>query len=203
VFDELFPRTAFHFDTSALTSSEWQDAMASDDLERRWSIAVLSDDLLRWCASFHGEGDLFSSSRFLSKFSLVKGDLAVVERRKTTQPIKDNGKAEWKDFLDYRLSDEQLAALDEWKPKPSEIWTEVDAAIAAGFRFTLSYNAKTHLASCTMICDDSSKKYGGYALSSADEDGALALKMAVFKHIGLERDWTDLLDRAPAKGRRG
>jgi len=203
VFDDLFPRTAFHFDTSALTSTEWQDAMVDNDLERRWSIAVISDDLLRWCASFHGEGDLFSSSRFLSKFSLVKGDLAMVAKRKTTQPIKDSDKAEWKGFLDYRLSDEQLVALDEWKPKPADVWAEVDAAIAAGFRFTLSYNAKTHLASCTMICDDAEQKFGGYALSSFDEDGALALKMAIFKHTGLERDWTKLMDNAAVRGRRG
>jgi len=203
VFDELFPRTAYHFDVSALSSTAWRDAIDSEELEHRWSIAVLSDELLRNCASFHGEGDLFSSSRFLSKLSIVKGELAVTERRKKTQPIKDSDKAEWKGFLDYRLSDEQLAALDEWKPKPAEVWAEVDAAIASGFRFTLSYNAKTHLASCTMICDDNGQKYGGYALSSSDEDGALALKMAIFKHTGLERDWTALMDKSPVRGKRG
>jgi len=203
VFDELFPRTAYHFDVSALSSTEWQDAMEGEELEHRWTIAVLSDELLRSCASFHGEGDLFASSRFLSKLSIVKGELAMTERRKKTQPIKDSDKAEWKGFLDYRLTDEQLSALDEWKPKPAEVWAEVDAAIAAGFRFTLSYNVKTHLASCTMICDDSDQKYGGYALSSSDEDGALALKMAIFKHTGLERDWTALMDKAPARGKRG
>jgi len=203
LFDELFPRTAFHFDTSALSQTEWLEGLEGDELEHRWSVCLFADDLLRSAASYHGEGDIFVSYRFSSKFALLRGELAMATRRKTTQPIKDTDKAEWKGFLDFRLNDAQLAELDEWKPRPSDIWAEVDAAIAAGFRFTLSYNAKTHLASATMICDDTDKKYGGYALSSSDEDGALALKMAVFKHVKLAHDWTSLLDAAPTRGKRG
>jgi hypothetical protein len=119
--------------------------------------------------------------------------MAMARSQTKRDPIKDDDKAEWKGFLDYRLTEEELVELDNWKPKPSEIWTEVDAAIASGYRFTLTYNAKTHLASCTMIDDSGARESGGYALSSGDEDGALALKMAIFKHLRLERTWASVL----------
>lgn len=203
MFDELFPRTAFHFDTSALDGDEWLSGLEDGQAQLRWSLALMGDELLRSCASFHGEGNLFASPRFAGKHQLFRRELAVAQRRKVKDGISTNEKAEWKDFLDFRLTDELLAELDEWKPKPAEVWAEVDAAIASGYRLTLSYNPRTHLASCTLICDDALKSWGGYALSSSDEDGALALKMAVFKHIKLNRDWSSLVDQPRPRGRRG
>lgn len=204
MFDDLFPRTAFHFDVSALSGAEWLDGLEDDRAALLWSLALFSDELLRSCASYHGEGDLFVSSRFSQKFYLARKELAMARRQtKVKDAIRQEDKAEWVGFLDFRLTDELLGELDEWKPKPADIWAEVDAAIATGYRFTLSYNPRTHLASCTIICDDASKAWGGYALSSSDEDGALALKMAVFKHTKLGGDWSSLLNQPQQRGRRG
>jgi len=121
--------------------------------------------------------------------------------KKATNEVRE--KASWVGFLDYRLSDEELAELDAWKPKPQDIWDVVDEACAGEFRFTLSYNPRLKLSSATMIDDDASRKSGGYALSSADENGALALKMAVFKHLKLGKDWTGLLGHDAPRGKRG
>jgi hypothetical protein len=203
MFDDLFPRSAFHFDTSALSGAEWLEGLGGDEADLRWSIALLSDELLRSCASYHGEGDYFVSPRFLSKRALLRREISMATKRKVRDAVRQEDKAEWVGFLDYRLDDEGLAALDEWKPKPQDIWAEVDALISSGYRLTLSYNAKTHLASCTLICDDANKAWGGYALSSSDEDGALALKMAVFKHLRLERSWQALLNQPVRRGQRG
>jgi hypothetical protein len=203
MFDELFPRSSLHFDVSALSSVEWLDGLENGRAEILWSIAVLSDELVRTCASFHGEGDLFVSYRFSSRWANLRREIAMAARRKKTDGIRQEDKAEWKGFLDFRLDDALLAELDEWKPRPADVWAEVDAAIAAGFRYTLSYNARTHLASCTMICDDSNKPYGGYALSCSDDDGSLSLKMMVFKHLKLGHDWSTLLSDDKPKGRRG
>jgi len=203
MFDELFPRTSFHFDVSALHSSEWTEGIDEDRAAILWSIALFSDDLLKSCASYHGEGDIFVSYRFSSKWAQLKGFYAMAARKGKRDGIRQEEKAEWKGFLDYRLDDAGLAELDEWKPRPADVWAEVDAGIAMGFRFTLSYNVRTHLASCTMICDDGDKAYGGYALSSSDEDGALALKMMVFKHVKLGHDWASLMTDDKPKGRRG
>lgn len=203
MFDDLFPRSARHFDVSALHSSEWTDGIEEGRAAVLWSIAIFADELLRSCSSFHGEGDIFVSYRFSSKWGKLRGFYAMATKTKRRDAIRQEEKAEWKGFLDYRLDEAGLTELDEWKPRPADIWSEVDAAIATGFRFTLSYNARTHLASCTMICDDGDKTYGGYALSSSDEDGALALKMMVFKHVKLGHDWSSLMSDEKPKGRRG
>jgi hypothetical protein len=127
----------------------------------------------------------------------------MARSQRKRDPIQDNSKAEWKGFLDFRLTDDELNELDQWKPKPSELWIEIDGMIQSGIRCTLTYNAKTHLASCTLIDDSNTRPSGGFALSSADTDGALALKMAVFKHMKLDRTWASLLDKPMPLGRRG
>lgn len=203
MFDELFPRSASHFDASVITTDDWKRGIEDDSLTRMWTVSLYADDLLRRAASFRGTGDVFLTGKFYSKLALLRREIADMAGRKVRDAIKDNDKAEWKGFLDFRLTDELLAELDGWKPKPADIWTEVDAMIADGYRLILSYNAKTHLASCTVICDANTKAWGGWALSSSDEDGALALKMAIFKHLHLQRDWSGLLGQPQAKGRRG
>ena len=203
MFDELFPSTARKFDVQPLDGVEWAQSILDDALPFIWSQWVLSCELLSRAASFRGQGDLFLTPRFYSRVSYLRGEFAMARGEKKRDPIPDSSKAEWKGFLDYRLSDDDLVELDGWKPKPQELWSEIDEMIKAGYRFTLSYNAKTHLASCTMIDDSNMRPSGGYAISSADSDGALALKMAVFKHLKLERTWLGLLEKPQPMGRRG
>lgn len=203
MFDELFPATASRFDLSPMSAKEWLDDEAENRLIMSWSIWVLSCELLSRAASFRGEGNLWESARFFGRVSYLRGEFAMATSRKKRDPIPDVSKAEWKGFLDYRLSDDELQELDNWKPKPNELWAEIDEAIGAGYRFTLTYNAKTHLASCTIIDDSNMRPSGGYALSSADSDGASALKMAIFKHLKLDRVWNSLLDKPQPLGRRG
>jgi len=203
MFDELFPRSASRFSSFALSSGEWVDGMSERDLEFQWALALFADELLKRAASYREAKDLFVTSKFMSKFSLFRQERATMASRKKVDPIVQEDKAEWKGFLDYRLSDAELEELDSWKPRPTDVFAEVDAAITTGFRFTLTYNLKTKLASCTIICDDASKRYGGYALSSSDEDGAGALKMAIFKHVKLGRVWDELVGKDVPRGRRG
>lgn len=205
LFDELFPSTSSKFDVSALHGTRWLQALSENDAERLWLMAIWSDDLLKACASFREASNLFVGYKFVGKLSLFREALAMATRKsKPTDPVRVEEKAEWVGFLDYRLTDEHLAALDAWKPKPQEIFDEVDAMLANGYRFTLSYNKVTKLASVTVIDDDKTRKTGGYALSSGDADGALALKMAVYKHVhALDRNWEVLLSLPSRRGQRG
>ena len=203
MFDELFPRSSSKFDTSALGAATWKQGLRDDLVGYMWSIALSSDELLKRCASFRGDGDLFVSYKFVNKFGGMRAEMATMNKTKVKDGIKQQEKAEWIGFLELRLTDLELEELDNWKPKPAEIWEVVDACIAGGYRFTLSYNNRSHLASCTMIDDNSSRRTGGYALSSSDGDGALALKMAVFKHLKLSGNWDILLSSDAPKGRRG
>jgi len=204
-FDELFPKTAASFDVSALSSSAWTRAVDEGNAQILWNMAIWADDLLRLCASFRQDTNLFVGYKFTSKLYLLREGIAMTTRKvKPKDPIKVEAKAEWVGFLDFRLTDEHLSALDNWKPKPQEIWDEVDAMMAAGYRFTLSYNKVSKLASVTVIDDDATRKTGGYALSSADADGALALKMAIYKHVhALDRTWEVLLNQPTRRGQRG
>lgn len=203
MFDELFPATSQRFDLSPMSAQEFMASEAANSLLMSWSIWVLSCELLSRAASYRSEGNLWETQRFYGRVSYLRGEFAMARNARKKDPIPDNSKAEWKGFLDFRLTDDLLAELDAWKPKPNELWAEVDEAIGAGYRFTLTYNAKTHLASCTIIDDSNMRPSGGYALSSSDSDGALALKMAVFKHLKLDRVWNSLLDKPAPLGRRG
>lgn len=203
MFDDLFPRTAHHFDMFPPSAVNFRSGIADNTILYTWSQWVLSCELLSRAASYRGEGNLWEVQRFYARVSYLRGEFAVARQTKKRDPIPDNSKAEWKGFLDYRLGEDEIAELDNWKPKPVEIWEEVDELINAGYRLTLTYNAKMHMASCTIIDDSNTRPTGGWALSSMDTDGALALKMAVFKHRKLERTWVSLLDKPPTLGRRG
>jgi len=203
MFDDLFPSTSLKFNMHPPTGTEWKQGLLSNSLLFTWSQHVLACELLSRAASYHGEGNLWEVQRFYARVSYLRGEFAMAQQRKKRDPIPDSSKAEWKGFLDFRLTDDELNELDQWKPKPTELWSEIDEMITAGYRLTLTYNAKTHLASCTIIDDSNTRPSGGFALSSADTDGALALKMAVFKHLKLERTWVSLLDKPQPLGRRG
>lgn len=199
-FDAKFPKAArkFTMEVSALTTRA--KAAVDDDT---WFLMLSADVLLTRATSHREKTDLFTVSSFWRTLAVFREERAVATRKRMVVERAQNERAEWVGFLDRRLSDDELAALDESKPKPSELWAAIDDIIAAGYRFILSYNKRTKLASVTLVDDDPLRKTGGYALSSADTDGAGALKMAVFKHVVLlERDWSSLLDQ-PTKVRRG
>lgn len=113
-------------------------------------------------------------------------------------------RASWQGFVERRLSDEELAELDEWQPSAMDVFSALDSALADGYRVTLSYNPTTSLATCTLMDDDKKRKSGGYALSTSDRDCSLALKAAMFKFVYvLEKSLESLVDQPSAGGRRG
>lgn len=113
-------------------------------------------------------------------------------------------RATWQGFIDFRLTNDQLAELDDWQPTPVEIWESVDRLLGDKYRVTLSYSAKLKTATCSIMDDDPMRKSGGWALSSADGDGASALKAAIYKHfLVLNGSWETVLDIPASVGRRG
>jgi hypothetical protein len=191
MFDELFPGTAGHF----ATTPNWTQTNMFD-----WYAELLADEMTRAATSFRQPTDMFAKSKIWAKLTEFRTQRGRVMSTKTKQQTNDQ--AEWKGFLDLRMSDEQLGQLDQWKPKPSEMWDLLDGIILADYRLTLSYNKKTRLASVTIV-DNGDRPTRGYALSTADTDGALALKAACFKHYTLlNSDWSGLLGQ-PQRARRG
>jgi len=199
-FDAKFPKISQKFSMEVSAMSIKAKAAADDDT---WYLLLSADLLLTKATSHREPTDLFTISSFWRTLAVFRGKRALATKRKIEPERKQNDRAEWLGFLDRRLSDDEISALDESKPKPSELWSAIDDILSDGYRFILSYNKRTKLASVTLVDDNPDRKTGGYALSSSDTDGAGALKMAVYKHVVLlERDWTSLLDQ-PVKARRG
>lgn len=202
-FIEQFPMISAAFSTSFPTGREYKTALSNGKGSRLMSVAMLADDLLRQVASHREATDLFGRYGFASRRCLLSLEMNMPTRKQEkTQETTDN-RAEWKGFLDFRLDSSQLDALDAWKPKPAEVFEMVEITLQQGYKFTLSYNKQTKVATCTLIDSDPKSRTGGYGLASGDTDGASALKMAVYKqHILLENDWSRLVE-APPIARRG
>lgn len=201
-FAQLFPSTAREFWAAPPTASEYLAAIKDNRSSRIMHVWLLADDLLAKCASYREQENLFARIQFANKRNLLSEEIGIVAKKQEQTTQSNNGRAEWKGFLDFRLDSDQLERLDAWHPKPAEIWAMVEHTIQQGYRLTLSYNKHTKMATCTIIDDDAKSPTGGYALSSGDTDGALALKMAVFKqHVLLDNEWNGLLGSAPPQRR--
>jgi len=199
-FDLKFPRSAARFTVEVSALSTKAKAQIDDNT---WFLMLSSDLLLSRVISHREKTDLFTVSSFWRTLNVYRSERAMATKKRPNPERNQNDRAEWIGFMDRRLTDDEIAALDESKPKPSELWAAVDDTLSDGYRFILSYNKRTKLASVTIVDDNPDRKTGGYALSSSDTDGAGALKMAIFKHVVLlERDWSSLLDQ-PVKVRRG
>lgn len=196
-FDEMFPKAACR------VTPEMSALGARAGLAKDWFLLWQADLLLRRCLSHRQKTNLFDNYSFWRMFNVFGEERAKMANRKRNPERREGERAEWRGFVDRRLDDDELAALDESKPKPSELFAAIDDIVQGGYRFMLSYNLRTKLVSVTIVDDNPDRKSGGYALSSSDEDAAGALKMAVYKHVVLlKSDWTPLLD-APPKLRRG
>jgi len=203
MFDELFPTTAGAFSIQISGRSR----TSTEDLQLdmwEWQASIEADVLLVLAASHRTAQDLFTRIRFSDCFLGYQNIRTHMSgKTRTNNKQSTNELPEWKGFLDRKLDDTELALLDDWKPNAKQVWDLVDALITSGFRLTLSYNSKTRLASVTQIDNREKSSTAGYALSSADTDGALALKLALFKHFEiLKEDWSSISDSAP-RARRG
>jgi hypothetical protein len=199
----LFPAVAHGFDTRLSGAALWNGAATDATRDRLWMRGLCADVLLIRAASYRQPEDLFTRSKFATDliefFALSEGE--NMPPRKTQRSQSD--RAEWKGFLDRRLDEGELEALDSWKPKPTELFELIDHMMDDDYRLTLSYNKRTKLASCTVIDDQPGRKTAGYAISTSDENAAAALKAAVFKHIHILNSSWDALLEVPPKARRG
>lgn len=203
LFDVLFPKHRGVFAPFNRGTARWISAYPGIDGYVILHVCAVADGLLSRAANWRNPNDYFSSPVMWRRLlTFQEGRDAIMAKQTRNKNWADN-KAQWQGFLERRLTDDELDALDAWQPDAAEVWGCVDDLIQAGYRFTLSYNVRTKLATATLIDDTAERKTGGYALSAADEDGALALKALVFKHTTvLAGDWAALLS-APPKARRG
>lgn len=203
LFDTHFPPKRYPFDVNALSSERFLLSKYGDGAQVIGGYLLVADDLFKRLLSWYEATNLFASPRFLSKLYLFREFSKTMAGNKSNDK-KSSVRASWKGFLDFRLSDDQLSELDGWQPSALELMENVDGIMFDGYRFTLSYNKQTKLATCTLIDDVKERVSGGYGLSTSDSTAALALKAAVYKHaLVLERSWASLVGTPSQGGRRG
>lgn len=129
----------------------------------------------------------------------IEGEIVMATKSKK-QPAFE--RAEWKGFLDVRLTDAQLEEADAWKCSPLQMLEGVHVLAMEGYKLTVSYSAQAGCSTATLMAGTQQGTASGYAVSARGENSADALKLLLFKHhFVLERDWTKLLTQPPAKKR--
>jgi len=195
------PRSAAAFDFSRAGHARWKAEALERGIGDVGIFRAFAEDLLLYCATWYNNHDCITSPRFAARWAIARKELPTMARNAKNNAPK---RADWKGFLDYRLTEDELNELQEWQPTPAEIWESVDTLLQGDYRVTLSYSSATKIATCSIIDDSRERASGGWALSSAHVDGAQALKAAVFKHfLKFNGDWTPLLDAGAPTGRIG
>lgn len=154
--------------------------------------ARVSARLRTW---FHAT-DFFSNAQNLASIARYAITLqeGILMAKKTTS-TKDFVRTEWKGFLDYRLSDAELQAAEEWELSDTDLVEGVLSLTAKGYKLTASYSAKTGAATATLMAGVEQDKLNGWALSARGSDARDAIKLLFFKHWhSLEEDWSELLE---------
>lgn len=208
-FDKLFPRTASHFSASTVSADAWARAAENDGLIVTGQYLLLAEDLLKRCESWRQRVNLFSAPNFSLTFTRFREAHAIMTKQSFNR-AQPQPKAQFRGFLEYRLTDDQLAELDEWQPSAMDVFAYCDKLLTGGIKISLSYNERTKLATCSLmderkkLSDGEPNPAGGYMLSTSDTSCSLALKAGIYKHfMALEASWTALIDRPSQGGRRG
>jgi hypothetical protein len=203
LFDSMFPSQVGRFAAFNRGTALWMSQYRNVDPSLLWYFLKEADSLLVRATSWRQPKNLFDSPKFWALLLDFQRERDTVMARTKREKNWSQNKAEWKGFVDRRLSEAELAACDDWQPDAAEVWALVDDLIQARYRFTLSYSSTTKLATVTIIDDDAERKTGGLALATADEDGASALKAALFKHVTVLGGSWETLILAPTRGKRG
>jgi len=159
----------------------------------------LADAARNW---YHAT-DMFASFQAGSRLAHFRMEWMKMATRNGRTRNWTSEKPEWKGFLERPLTEAEMTILDDWKPKPAELFELVHRTLEDGYNISLSYSQKLKSSTCTLKDENPDRTTSGYALSSHDANGYDALKMAMYKHhSALEADWRPLTG-APPKARRG
>jgi len=184
--------TFFHLESRV--SQFWR----SGDRKERLT-ASLADDMakhgLNLIRLFHGEGDVFATRRVgaaQGSFNYAL-ETAFMAPKAKPAPTRDSA-PEWRGFLEYRLTAEELDDLDSWAPEAAELFERLHWYLTQGYTFTLSWSNRTSQACFSLRDNNPERKTAGYCMTTFDADCALALKAGVFKQsVILKDDWTPFL----------
>lgn len=102
---------------------------------------------------------------------------------------KKQSSAEWKGFIDCRLTEEQVEGLMMWELSYEDVWVALTGELSGNYRFTLSFNSQNDHFVAALTGGEGSPNQG-YTLSSFAPDVDTAVRALCYKHfVVLEQDW--------------
>lgn len=156
--------------------------------------------LLAALTMFRGESEAFGTRRIgnlSGKFYIALEELPTV--KKAPQATSRDNAPEWKGFLEYRLTAEELEDLDSWQPDAAEVFEELHRFLVDGYSFTVTWSFRTEQACFSLRDISPERKTAGYCMTTFDANCMLAIKAGVFKQtLVLKGDWTPLLSAGKA-----
>lgn len=147
----------------------------------------------------------FANSRLVTHIILFRLTLmeCVYMAKKPIAPVQ-NTMPNNLTFLNYRLTEEQLAEFDQLKVTPAQLIVALNSALLEGYRFSFSYNKEKKTANAMFADTRPDSLTYQHALSAYSDDCLDALKLLLYKHqIILSGEWSSLLTEAPITRRRG
>ncbi len=134
-FEKHHPKSAAGFDMSPAGLYRWR--LEVDDHNWTYSpiFVGLCEDLLFYCATWYNEHNAFTAPRFSARLWLLRKELDIMARKTSNSKLPK--RADWKGFLDFRLTEDDLNDCDEWQPSPQEVWVMVDNLIQADLTITV------------------------------------------------------------------
>lgn len=208
-FETMFPKSRPKFGINAIAVDRWIAEMEEGNQVVAGGYILLSDDLLKRCFGWYEHRNIFQNPSFSILYSRFREANAAMAKRGFSRTPQIE-KAAFNGFIEYRLSDEQLEALDMWEITAMDMFSYCDNLTTKGIKLSLSYNPNTKLATCSLMDERKKLENGdanpaaGRMLSTSDTTCALALKAAVYKHFhALEENWAPLIAAPSQGGRRG
>lgn len=119
-------------------------------------------------------------------------------KKPSTPPARNDG---WqaKGFVNLSLTETQAKTALKLYGEEGKFERDLDTLMREGYRFTISYDARTDAYVCSCNCKDPSSENNGWLLTSFAPTYPEAMVLTLYKHVYvLEGSWVDVGHRQPA-----
>lgn len=107
----------------------------------------------------------------------------------------ENGKFEFKGFVNIRLSEEHKQAIGALGGNLAQSMQELCGLIYTGYKVAIAYDRFSGAIQVTLTCQDVASTNYGYAISSRHPDIATAIASVLFKHFDIaDGVWSSVAD---------
>jgi len=116
--------------------------------------------------------------------------------RRQSTPLERKPRFNGAQFVQYELDKAQQAECKAWTVTGEELWSEIQAQIDDGYKFTLKEDTYNECYGVFMQPSTDSGPNSGSILTGRGSTIGKALKQVIYKHrVCLQGDWSAYLER--------